>query len=143
MQPETLQQLRNDVIPVIKEPWSFDENEQLHQATWVTTASGNHEKAKLKLTSRSQIGRFLRSDNVWSLRSQPLTEEEYTSLISVFIHALCDAGYLVQHKSEVQLRIDSLLWKASNLSEIAPDPLTSKRLQGNEKPKILMMPLNN
>jgi ATP-dependent helicase YprA (DUF1998 family) len=138
LQPETLQQLRNDVIPVIKEPWSFDENEQLHQATWVTTASGNHEKAKLKLTSKSQMGRFLRSDNAWSLRSQPLTEEEYTSLISALIHALCDAGYLVQHKSEVQLRIDSLLWKASNLSEIAPDPLTSKRLQGNEKPKILV-----
>ncbi|MBE9053240.1 DEAD/DEAH box helicase [Nostocales cyanobacterium LEGE 11386] len=138
LQPDTLQQFKNEVIPVIKEPWSFEENEQLHQASWATTASGNNEKAKLKLTSRSQIGRFLRSSNAWSLRSQPLTEEEYTSLISTLINALCDAGYLVQHKSEVQLRIDSLLWKASNLSEIPPDPLTSKRLQGNEKPKILV-----
>ena len=136
LQRETLPQLKNDVIPVIKEPWNFDENEQLHQASWATTASGNNEKAKLKLTSRSQIGRFLCSPNTWSLRSQPLTEEEYTNLISSLINTLCDAGFLVQDKSEVQLRIDSLLWKISNLSEIPPDLLTSKRLQGHEKLKI-------
>ncbi|MEH2373866.1 helicase-related protein, partial [Nostoc sp.] len=138
LQSEKREQLKNEVIPVIKQTWAFDENEQLHQANWATTASGNNDKAKLKLTSRSQIGRFLRSPNAWSLRSQLLTEEEYTSLISTLINALCDAGFLYQQKSEVQLQISSLLWKATTLSEIPLDPLTSRRLQGNEKAKILV-----
>ncbi|WP_225226191.1 DEAD/DEAH box helicase [Komarekiella delphini-convector] len=146
LQQEKREQLKSEVIPVIKQTWAFDENEQLHQATWATTASGNNEKAKLKLTSRSQIGRFLRSPeawrshspNAWSLRSQLLTDQEYTSLISTLINALCDAGFLYQQKSEVQLQISCLLWKATTLSEIPFDPLTSRRLQGNEKTKILV-----
>lgn len=138
LQQEKREQLKSEVIPVIKQTWAFDENEQLHQATWATTVSGNNDRAKLKLTSRSQIGRFLRSPNAWSLRSQLLTEDEYTSLISTLINALCDAGFLYQQKSEVQLQISSLLWKATTLSEIPLDPLTSRRLQGNEKAKILV-----
>ncbi|URD53755.1 helicase-related protein [Chroococcidiopsis sp. CCNUC1] len=78
----------------------------------------------------------MRSPKAWSLRSQPLTDEEYTSLIAALVNALCDAGYLAKEKSEVQLRIDSLLWKAKLLSEIPPDPLTTRRLQGNEDAKI-------
>lgn len=57
-------------------------------------------------------------------------------LITTLIDALCDAVYLVQEKSEVQLRIDLLLWKATNLKEIPTDPLTSRRLQGNDKPLV-------
>ncbi|MDF5732750.1 MAG: hypothetical protein PUP92_33355 [Rhizonema sp. PD38] len=37
---------------------------------------------------------------------------------------------------EVQLRIDSLLWKATNNNEIPADPLTSRRLQGDEKASV-------
>jgi len=136
LQPQQQDQLKSDIFQAIKEPWVFDENEQLHKATWASTSSGSNEKAKVKLTPRSKIGRFLRSPKAWSLRSQPLTDEEYTSLIATLVNALCDAGYLVKEKSEVQLRIDSLLWKAKLLSEIPPDPLITRRLQGNEDAKI-------
>lgn len=136
LQLEQQDQLKSEIFQAIKQPWVFDENEQLYKATWATTSSGNNEKAKARLTSRSKIGRFLRSPKAWSLRSQPLTEEEYTSLISTLINALCDAGYLVQEKLDVQLRIDSLLWKATWLNEIPSDPLTSRRLQGTEAAKI-------
>lgn len=78
----------------------------------------------------------MRSPNTWSLRSQPLTDTEFNSLITTLVSALCDAGYLVQQKSEVQLQISSLLWKASNLKEIPTDPLTSRRLQGNDQTSI-------
>ncbi|MBE9020377.1 DEAD/DEAH box helicase, partial [Chroococcidiopsidales cyanobacterium LEGE 13417] len=136
LQLEQQDQLKSDIFQAIKEPWVFDENEQLHKATWASTSSGSNEKAKVKLTPRSKIGRFLRSPNAWSLRSQPLTDEEYASLIATLVNALCDAGYLVKEKSEVQLRIDSLLWEAKLLNEIPPDPLTSQHLQGNENAKI-------
>lgn len=135
LQPDHKDSLRSEVIQAIKEPWVFDENEYLHLATWATINTGS-ERAKVKLTTRSRIGRFLRSPNTWSLRNQVLTDEEFNSLIITLISALCDAGYLLQQKSEVQLRIDSLLWKATNLTEIPIDPLTSRRLQGNEQASI-------
>ncbi|RCJ24409.1 DEAD/DEAH box helicase [Nostoc minutum NIES-26] len=135
LQPDHKDSLRSEVIQAIKEPWVFDENEYLHLATWATINTGS-ERAKVKLTTRSRIGRFLRAPNTWSLRSQVLTDEEFNSLIITLISALCDAGYLLQQKSEVQLRIDSLLWKATNLTEIPIDPLTSRRLQGNEQTSI-------
>lgn len=140
MQEGQQDQLKSEIFQAIKEPWVFDENEQLYQATWATTTSGNNKKAKVKLTSRSKIGRFLRSPNAWSLRSQPLTDPEYDSLINTLINALCDAGYLVKDKSEIQLRIDSLLWQAKLIAELPPDPLTSRRLQGKEDAKV---PVNN
>ncbi|WP_199317172.1 DEAD/DEAH box helicase [Chroococcidiopsis sp [FACHB-1243]] len=99
LQPEQQDQLKSDIFQAIKEPWVFDENEQLHKATWASTSSGSNEKAKVKLTPRSKIGRFLRSPKAWSLRSQPLTDEEYASLIATLVNALCDAGYLVKEKS--------------------------------------------
>ncbi len=135
LQPDQKDSLKSEVIQTIKEPWVFDENEYLHLATWATISSGS-ERAKVKLTTRSKIGRFLRSPNTWSLRSQPLTDTEFNSLITTLVSALCDAGYLVQQKSEVQLQISSLLWKATNLKEIPADPLTSRRLQGNDQVSI-------
>ncbi|WP_066423339.1 DEAD/DEAH box helicase [Anabaena sp. 4-3] len=136
LQPDQRDSLIREVFQAIKEPWVFDENEQLHQATWATIASGTNEKAKVKLTTKSKIGRFLRSPKAWSLRSEVLTEVEYSNLITTFVNALADAGYLYQDKAGIQLRIDALVWKATKLSEIPPDPLTSKRLQGQEDAKI-------
>ncbi|MEI2581757.1 DEAD/DEAH box helicase [Scytonema sp. PRP1] len=144
LQPVQQDQVKSEVIQAIREPWVFDENEQLHQATWATINSGGSVspqgregiRNKVKLTPRSKIGRFLRSANTWLLRSQPLTDAEFNSLMTTLVNALCDAGYLVQQKSEVQLRIDSLLWKATRLSEIPLDPLTSRRLQGDNQTSI-------
>ncbi|PPS43922.1 DEAD/DEAH box helicase [Chroococcidiopsis sp. TS-821] len=136
LQPEQHEQLKSEIVQAIKEPWVFDENEQLHKATWASTSSGNNEKAKVKLTPKSKIGRFLRSPKAWSLQSQPLTDQEYASLIAAFVNALCDAGYLVKEKTEIQLRVDCLLWQAKLLNEIPADPLTARRLQGNEGTKI-------
>jgi len=135
LQPEAQDSLLKTVFQAIKEPWVFDEDEQVHQATWATTASGGNEKSKVKLTIRSKIGRFLRSPRAWSLRSEVLTEEEYNDLIATLVNALTDAGYLCQDKPGIQLRIDALVWKATKLSQIPLDPLTSKRLQGQKEAK--------
>ncbi|MBR8840740.1 MAG: DEAD/DEAH box helicase [Stigonema ocellatum SAG 48.90 = DSM 106950] len=136
LQPDQKDSLKSEVIQAMKEPWVFDENEQLHQATWATLNSGGGDRHQVKLTLRSKIGKFLRSANTWSLRSQPLTDAEFNSLMTTLINALCDAGYLLRQKSEVQLRIDSLVWKASRLGEIPLDPLTSRRLQGDRQASL-------
>ncbi|MDF5723760.1 MAG: helicase-related protein, partial [Rhizonema sp. PD37] len=137
LQPEQIDSLKSEVIQAIREPWVFDENEYLHQATWATVSTdSSKERSKVKLTPRSRLGRFLRSPNTWTLRSQSLTDIEFDSLITSLLQVLCSAGYLFQQESEVQLRIDSLLWKATNNSEIPADPLTSRRLQGDEKVSV-------
>ncbi len=132
IQFEEKDSLLRDVFQAIKEPWVFDENEQLHFAEWAIIDSSTNKKAKVKFTTRSKVGSFLRSPKAWSLRSELLTEVEYSHLIVALVNALSDAGYLSQPKSGIQLRIDSLVWKATKLSEIPPDPLTSKRLQGQQ-----------
>ncbi len=78
----------------------------------------------------------MRSPKAWSLITQPLTDPEFTSLMATLVNALCDAGYLIQQQTEVQLRIDSLLWKATRLDRIPLDPLTSRRLQGDNPTSI-------
>ncbi|WP_198013611.1 DEAD/DEAH box helicase [Crinalium epipsammum] len=138
LQLNKVEQLKRDVEQAIKEPWKFDEYELLHEATWATTVSGDSKKgrAKLKLTAKGKIGRFLRSDRAWSWLQQPLLETEAAELINTLIDALCDAGYLLKEGAEVQLRIDALLWKASKLREIPSDPLTSRHLQGSQASQI-------
>lgn len=135
LQPERQDQLKREIIQAIKEPWVIDENELLHEATWATT-DNSKGKNQVKLTPTSQIGKFLRSPNTWLSRSQTLSNENFTSLINILIHALCDAGYLLKQDSNIQLRIDSLVWKPAQINEIPLDPLTSRRLQGSDKNTI-------
>jgi len=136
LQPEGIEQLQREVEQALKEPWKFDQREYLHEATWATTQSGEDKKAKVKLTSRSKIGRFLRSASAWSWLAEPLAEQDRAQLLSALVNALCDAGYLVKEGARVQLRIDSMLWQARLLDRLLPDPLTARRIQGSEEAEI-------
>lgn len=134
LQPQRLEQLKREVKQAIKDPWSFDPYEKLHEARWASTAAAS--EGGMKLTARSKIGRFLRSPRAWPWRSENISEGDYASLIRTLMTALADAGYLLQEGQEVQLRIDALLWTAQRATYISPDPMTSKRLQGSEDAQI-------
>ena len=136
LQPEHLDKLKRNVAQALNDKWKFDYEERLHQARWATLKTGdNRDKSKVKLTSRGTIGRFLKSDRAWSKLNNPLTEPEYQNLINSIINTLRDGGYLKQNdKGEIQLRIDSVVWKTSNRERLAVDVLSSKRLQGKEDP---------
>ncbi len=137
LQSENLKKFKEDVAQSsLKEQWKFDYEERLHQARWATLeASNDRGKSKVKLTSRGTIGRFLKSDRAWSNLTTPLTESEYQNLINSIINTLRDGGYLKQNnKGEIQLRIDSVVWKTSHRERLAVDVLSSKRLQGKEDP---------
>lgn len=134
LQPQRLEQLQREVQQAIKDPWSFDPHESLHQARWASASaqSKGKDRETLKLTARSKIGRFLRSDRAWPWRSTPLSEQDYEGLIRVLLQALADAGYTLKEDHEIQLRIDALIWTAQQQDRIPVDPLTSRRLQGSE-----------
>lgn len=140
LQPENQEQSKREIIQAIKEPWVIDDKEILHEAIWATTHSDTKVKNIVKLTSGSQIGRYLRSANTWSSRTQDLSKDDYSSLIDNLINALCDAEYVIkkdtQKEAQIQLRIDSLVWKATQISEIPLDPLTSRRLQDSQTTTI-------
>lgn len=132
LQPERLEQLKREVTQAIKEPWKFDSDEYLHAAAWTSTVSGDSSRVKLKLTSRSKIGRFLRSPATWPWLQQPLSEPEYDRLIEALVNALRAAGYLKQEGKQFQLCVDLMIWQAQKVDTIPVDPLASKRLQGSE-----------
>ncbi len=136
LQPEHLDKLKRNVAQALNDKWKFDYEESLHQARWATLEAGNNKgKSQVKLTSRGTIGRFLKSDRAWSNLTTPLTEPEYQNLINSIINTLRDGGYLKQNnKGEIQLRIDSVVWKTSHRERLSVDVLSSKRLQGKEDP---------
>ena len=133
LQPSRIDQLRREVAQAIKEPWKFDTDERLHIAAGASCVSGDPKSktTKVKLTSRSKIGRFLRSSTAWPWLQQTLSEPEYNELITALVNVLCAAGYLLQEGGQIQLRIDCMAWLAQTLDRIPADPLSSKHLQGS------------
>ncbi|MBD2138381.1 DEAD/DEAH box helicase [Anabaena sp. FACHB-1237] len=132
LQKEEPEKTKNEVNQLIKDTWAFNEDERLDIATFATT-NPQDKKAVVKLTSRSQIGRFLRFPQRWSLRSQFLSEQEYLDLINVLITVLRHRGFLTNENLPLQLCIDALAWKAIQLDEIPLDVLRTKILKGTEK----------
>jgi hypothetical protein len=136
LQPENIDQLLREVNQAIADPWCFDAFERLHEARWATTTPNGTRKVQVKLTARSKIGRFLRSERAWPWLNQPISEDDYDRLIHALVAALADAGYLLQEEKRIQLRVDSLQWIACKATHIPPDPMTSRRLQGSEDVQI-------
>ncbi|MCG9890763.1 MAG: DEAD/DEAH box helicase [Thermosynechococcaceae cyanobacterium MS004] len=137
LQSDRIEQLKREVRQSISDSWSFDEYEKLHEATWATySGSASKERryasAKVKLTGKSKVGRFLRSPKAWPWLTESILEDEYPQLINGLINVLSQAGMLLRRGGEVQLRIDALCWKASFNDTIQADPLTARRLQGSE-----------
>jgi very-short-patch-repair endonuclease len=135
LQSENLEKLKREASQALNERWKFDPEERLHEARWATTTKGDSkDKSKVKLSGQSKIGRFLKSDRAWSWLNTNLSEPEYQQLITLLINTLRDSGYLKQNsKNEIQLRIDSIVWKSSKSDRLAVDILNSKRLQGKEE----------
>lgn len=141
LQPDRIEQLKKEVNQALKDPWTFDAYERLHEAKWASTSVGEQpgrkrSRSKLRLTSRSKIGQFLRSSRAWNSLIESISDAEYALLINALINVLCDSGYLIKDGTEVQLRIDSIQWRAQKTSTIAPDVLTARRIEGAEETPI-------
>ncbi|MBE9013034.1 DEAD/DEAH box helicase, partial [Pseudanabaenaceae cyanobacterium LEGE 13415] len=141
LQPERLERLKREVRQAIADPWCFDEFELLHEATWATASPTESHASKsrrrtVKLTAKSAVGRFLRSAKAWNWLQESLPEANYNELVTALLRVLRDGGLLIYEGQDVQLRIDALVWQARTVDTIAPDPLTIRRLQGNEESQL-------
>ncbi len=145
LQSEELDKFQKSVEQALNDTWSIDRNEYLHRATYATlqagAKSGKNDAAKVKLTSRSKIGRFLRSTRAWPFLTAPLTEIEYNDLIAALVAALCQGGYLFKKTTKktttkggdrYQLMVKCMVWKATDRPTIPGDVLANNRLRDEE-----------
>lgn len=140
LQPQELEKFQRQAEQTLNDTWKIERGEYLHRATYSTlqagTKSDKKDTAKVKLTSRSKIGRFLRSPRAWPFLTAPLTEIEYNDLISALVGALSKDGYLFRETSpkgdRIQLMVDCMVWKATNVNKIPADVLSNNRLRGIE-----------
>jgi len=136
LQRDRLDQLKKEVTQAIVDPWAFDYQEYLPEAKWASITAGDSRKKGLKLTARSKVGRFLRSDRAWPWLPHPLPEQDYEELLTTLIRALEEAGYLLRNRDKVQLRIDAMVWQTETLTHIPLDPLNARQIQGTENREI-------
>ncbi|ACB54342.1 unknown [Crocosphaera subtropica ATCC 51142] len=130
LQPNRIKEIQREVSQTINDTWKFDEYEYLPPAPKATYTNNPQSKGRtVKLTPRSKVARYLRSDVIWGYS---LTEDEYNSLIESLVKVLCDCGYLTCEENEFQLRIDAMVWKAQKVNQIDIDPTNNKRLQGSD-----------
>lgn len=128
---EHLGELKREVNQALNSSWKFDKNEYLTSATFATLSNETKNKATVKLTFRSKVGRYLCSIALWDWLTQPVSQKEYEELIKAIVSILTDSGYLTGSNTSIQLRIDSMLWKAQKVTQIHRDPTNDKRLQGS------------
>ncbi|NCS84702.1 MAG: DEAD/DEAH box helicase, partial [Cyanobacteria bacterium] len=131
LQEQEIKELKREVNQALKENWKIDKNEYTPPATSATILSTGG--SSVKLTPRSKVAGYLRSPAVWDWLTNPLTEDEYSKLIEALVSILKDGGYLKGDNDNLQLRIDSMVWKAQKVAFIPIDPTTIKRLQGSEQ----------
>lgn len=123
LQSNRLNELQRRVNQALNQAWKFDDHEYLPPATKASHLNNPRSGATVKLTAKSKVGKYLRSEQLWGRK---VTEAEYESLIVSLINALADSGYLKREGTEIQLRVDSMVWKAQKVDRVKLDPTVRK-----------------
>jgi len=134
LRPERQEALRRQVREVLREPWTFDEDEQLRPATVFAPPDEEDIQGRVfSLSARSLLGRFLRSRDTWTGLAVDLSEADYPMLLAALLEVLRGAGYLANAGDTpgqgLQLRSDCLLWSLGDGSALEPDPVRARRLR--------------
>ncbi|NOZ28512.1 MAG: DEAD/DEAH box helicase [Chloroflexi bacterium] len=132
LQPDRQDALRRQVNQALKEPWTFDENERLHEATWFVI-EGRAGNGEMSLSERSALGRFLRSRRAWPDLAAPMSPDDYRQFLPIWVEILRRAGYITfrddHDKKAIQLRADALLWQRGDGMPPEPDPVRTRRMR--------------
>jgi ATP-dependent helicase YprA (DUF1998 family) len=120
---------------VLREPWSFDEQERLRRGGIATlpqvTPSERDRDVVLRLGPRSAIARYLRSRRTWGLDAN-LSAEEVEELITSIVAAL--RGHIlriVERNGQpfgAQIMVSALRWRTGDGNPPPPDPVRGKSL---------------
>jgi hypothetical protein len=121
------------VREAIREPWAFDQNEYLYQATrFVLPGVPVGDRVERSLGPKTALGRYLRSYRTWPGLSTSLDQEQHNELVNAIVETLRGAGYLVGIDGEngpaVQLRADTQLWRPGNGRPLERDPIRTQRM---------------
>jgi len=120
---------------VLREPWSFDEQERLRRggiaALPQVTPTDRDRDVALRLGPRSAIARYLRSRRTWATEEN-LSAGDCEELVSLIISAL--RGHIlrvVERNGQpfgVQIMVSALRWHLGDGTPPAPDPVRGKSL---------------
>ena len=104
--------LKRRVNQTLKEPWVFDDDEQLAESKWF--AWGERVRKDFSLHPISVIGKYLRSSRAWPGLSALLTPDDYEQMLRLMVYVLNQAGYLKMEPDgdnfRIQLQADSIKW---------------------------------
>jgi ATP-dependent helicase YprA (DUF1998 family) len=120
---------------VLREPWSFDEQERLRRGGIAVlpqvTPSDRDRDVTLRLGARSAIARYLRSKRTWGI-DENLSAEEVEKLVTNILAAL--RGHILRSVERngqpfgVQIMVSALRWRLGDGTPPAPDPVRGKSL---------------
>jgi superfamily II DNA/RNA helicase len=120
---------------VLREPWSFDEQERLRRGGIASLPrvipTDRDRDVMLRLGPRSAIARYLRSRRTWGI-DENLPAEEVERMITTVVAAL--RGHIlriVERHSQpfgVQIMVSALRWRLGEGVPPPPDPVRSKSL---------------
>jgi hypothetical protein len=134
LQWEQQDALKRRVREALREPWAFDENEELYSATrFVLPGQPTGPHGERSLHPNTTLGRYLRARRTWEPgQAGNLSVAEYTDLVQALAELLCGAGYLLAVEGEngpaVQIRSDALQWRPGTGEVLARDPIRTQRM---------------
>ncbi|NOK64368.1 MAG: DEAD/DEAH box helicase [Chloroflexi bacterium AL-N10] len=128
------------VQSALKDPWAFDDNEQLRQAyRFVLPGVPSGDREQRSLGPNTSLGRYLRARQTWLTRTDPLSVDEYAKMMAALIETLRKTGYLVEvdgtSGQAVQLRADVLIWRLGD-NTVLRDPIRTRRMNLSYEPTI-------
>lgn len=120
---------------VLRDPWSFDEQERLRRGGIATlpsvTPTDRDRDVALRLGPRSAIARYLRSRRTWEI-DENLSAQEGQELITAIIEALRGhVLHIVERRGQpfgLQIMISALRWRLGEGAPPPPDPVRGKSL---------------
>ncbi|HEX5482648.1 MAG TPA: helicase-related protein [Terriglobia bacterium] len=141
LNPEEHWELRKRVEQVLRDPWAFDEFDQLLASSlFLLPGSGpTMEGRERSLSGHSRIARFMRNRHTWDLSSD-LGVQDGEKLILALIEAL-RGQYVTQipasdgRRQGIQLMAASFEWRGGDGSPPAPDPVRAKRMRSQRLEK--------
>jgi hypothetical protein len=135
LEEEQLDSLRRRVAGELREPWRFDEREQLRRPALALLpgipAGRRGRIPTLGLGSRSAIGRYLLSRRTWGLE-RDLTAEIAEQIVLGIVDRL--RGHFLKLEDRngepagVRLRLSALRWCAGTGEVAPPDPVRARSL---------------
>lgn len=137
------QVLRKKVREHINEKWGFDDNEMLNENTRfvIKTTAPLDKRKDNSLSDRSALGRFLRSNKIWSNRDVKLTKDEYYNFLHRFLELLEGFGFIIKKQDNrreyIQLRSSAIIWKKGDGNPPPPDPIRSSYFETKFSDQII------